>query len=336
MQTYPADPAARDRFVLDRRPPRATALDAWTSQGVVIEDERLGSGAIARVATVFLTGRECPWRCAMCDLWQHTRPDDTPPGAIAAQVADARLTIERSADRVDAMKLYNASSFFDPRAIPVQDYPSIADQVAGLARVIVESHPSLVGRRTREFQEALACRAEREVPPALEVAMGLETAHPQALDRLNKRMTVDALAAAADRLIALGAAIRVFLLVSPPFVPRAEQDEWLVRSVDAAFDCGAAVVSLIPTRTGNGAVEALAADALFTPPTLDDLERSFSLALPRRPSEDACVFADLWDLQRHAVCPHCLDARRARLHAMNLTQRVSALVSCAYCGAGQS
>ena len=29
-------------------------------------------GGRARMATVLLTGRECPWRCAMCDLWTYT------------------------------------------------------------------------------------------------------------------------------------------------------------------------------------------------------------------------------------------------------------------------
>jgi len=332
MLTYPADPAARDRFVIDRRPPRRTALDPWRSQGLIVEDERTDAGSLARVATLFLTGRECPWRCAMCDLWQHTTPGDTPPGAIAAQIADARLAIGRSADRVDAMKLYNAGSFFDTRAVPAEDYQPAARQLGSLDRVIVESHPSLVGRRTEEFLEALARNAAGGRPPALEVAMGLETAHPDALERLNKRMTVDALARAADRLAGLGAATRVFLLVSPPFVPVGDQDEWLVRSVDTAFGCGATVVSLIPTRAGNGAVEALATSGLFTAPTLDDVERSLMLALQRRPSEEARVFADLWDLERHASCPHCLDARRARLHALNLTQQIEPPIVCPHCG----
>ena len=48
-------------------------------------------GGRARMATVLLTGRECPWRCAMCDLWTYTTVGDTPRGAIPAQVAAARV-----------------------------------------------------------------------------------------------------------------------------------------------------------------------------------------------------------------------------------------------------
>ena len=55
------------------------------------------------------------------------------------------------------MKLYNAGSFFDPRAVPDADYDAVAEALAGSARVIVESHPALVGPRV----DRLARRARR-------------------------------------------------------------------------------------------------------------------------------------------------------------------------------
>ena len=70
-RSYPDGAKERDRFVLERRGARE-ALDPWRHQGVIVEDEYGEDGAIARVATVFLTGRECPWRCVMCDLWRYT------------------------------------------------------------------------------------------------------------------------------------------------------------------------------------------------------------------------------------------------------------------------
>ena len=74
-----------------------------------MEDERTESGEIAPVATILLTNRECPWRCLMCDLWQHTLAGPTPIGAIPAQIdyALAQLPSAR------AIKLYNSGSFFD-------------------------------------------------------------------------------------------------------------------------------------------------------------------------------------------------------------------------------
>ena len=126
-------------------------------------------------------------------------------------------------------------------------------------------------------------------------------------------------------------ALRVFLLISPPFVPAHEQDGWLLRSIDAAFDCGASVVSLVPTRPGNGAIDALAIAGSFRPPELDDIERSFALALDHARGRGR-LFVDLWDLERFTACPHCFAARRDRLQAMNLEQRTLAPHQCAACG----
>jgi radical SAM enzyme (TIGR01210 family) len=317
---YPAARAARDRFVLRHRGERPVH-DPWRHQGVVVEDEPTRGGSHQRVATVFLTGRECPWRCAMCDLWRFTTAVDTPAGAIPTQIGRARCELAAEAPQVEALKLYNAGSFFDPRAVPEADYAAVARTLAGLSRVIVESHPSLVGPRVDRLLAALA--DDNPLPPALEVAMGLETAHPAALDRLNKHFTVADFARAADALAAVGAAMRVFLLLSPPFVPVAEQDEWLLRSLDTAFASGAAVVSLIPTRSGNGTVEALAAAGLFAAPTLATIERSFALAL-RHAAGRGIVLLDLWDLDRFSPDGRCPAALRAALAAANCAQRVPA------------
>jgi radical SAM enzyme (TIGR01210 family) len=320
VNAYPDTAAARDRFVLDRRGPRRRH-DPWRSQGLIVEDERDADGRPARIATVLLTGRECPWRCAMCDLWASTIEEDTPRGAIPAQITATREELKSRDEAIAGIKLYNAGSFFDPRAVPESDYDDVAVALAGLSRIIVESHPALVGPRVDRLIGSLERHAAGERDrPALEVAMGLETAHPEALDKLNKRFTLRGFTDAADALKRRGIALRVFLLISPPFVPFDEQDEWLRRSVDAAFDCGAAVVSLVPTRTGNGTVEALAELGDFRPPGLDDIERSFALALQHAQGRGR-VFVDLWDLERFAGPTATLDSTRARLRAMSLEQR---------------
>ena len=322
---FPVAAVARDRFVLDRRGPRQQH-NPFRYQGISVEDERDRDGRPARVATVFLTGRECPWRCTMCDLWRYTTLADTPLGAIPAQIADARASIASDAVPVTAIKLYNAGSFFDPRAVPEADYEAVAAVLTGLALVIVESHPALVGPRVDRLLAALERHGDPADPPRLEVAMGLETAHPEALDRLNKRFALDGFARASRRLADRGVALRVFLLISPPFVPVDEQDAWLQASVEAAFSCGAAVVSLVPTRPGNGALDALGVGS-FRTPDLDDIERSFALALAHARGRGR-VFVDLWDLERFAACRTCLRARRERLHTMNLEQRSLPPVSC--------
>lgn len=327
---YPASSASRDLFVVDRRPPRAVH-DPWRYQDVVVEDERAADGRTVRTATVFLTGRECPWRCVMCDLWRYTTPTETPPGAIPAQVAAARERLRRERPAVAHLKLYNAGSFFDSRAVPEEDYEAVAAEVAEFARVTVESHPALVGARVDRFLQALDFhRPENGNAVQLEVAMGLETVHQEALERLHKRMTVEQFVEAANHLARRGVALRVFLLIAPPFVPPDQQESSLLESVDVAFGCGAAVVTLIPTRDGNGALEALSAEGSFRLPRLHEIEWSVDQAYARAAGRGR-LFVDLWDLHRFSDCPACFPARRHRLDVMNLEQRIAPRITCEQC-----
>ena len=111
---YPYGRRARYRFVLARRPPRRP-VDPVAHQGLVIEPERAADGTCVDTATVFLTGRECPWRCVMCDLWTHTTTAVTPRGAIPRQIASAIAAMRQGPAMPSVIKLYNAGSFFDGR-----------------------------------------------------------------------------------------------------------------------------------------------------------------------------------------------------------------------------
>jgi radical SAM enzyme (TIGR01210 family) len=274
------------------------------------------------VLTVLIANRECPWRCLMCDLWHSTTESSVPRGAVAAQIRDSLSAFPR----VRRAKLYNAGSFFDPHAIAPEDLPEIVRSVHGLDRVIVECHPALVGNACRRFAE--------DLPGRLEVAMGLETVHPEALSSLNKRMTLDDFGRAADRLSSWRVPFRAFVLLGAPRIPAGEAVAWTGRSVEFAFDCGAAAVTIIPTRSGNGALEALERRGEFAPPALEDLELALALALGirhRRGRAGVRVFADLWDVDRLRRCGSCFPRRRDRLAAMNRTQTVPPVGSTGFC-----
>ena len=103
---------------------------------------------------------------------------------------------------------------------------------------------------------------------------------------------------------------------------------WAARSLDFAFDCGATAAALIPTRSGNGAMETLESTGDFSPPKLETLEAAaaYGVGLHR-----GRVFTDLWDLRSTSNCPHCFKARVNRLRTMNLQQTVLAPIQCAHC-----
>jgi len=307
-----ADP---DRWILERRGPR-NEVNVSRVIASFLEHERTERGEIVDVATLFLANRECPWRCLMCDLWKNTTKELTPPGAVAGQIRHALSELPKTR----RVKLYNSGSFFDPRAIPPEDHDEIAQLLSGFERVIVESHPALIGDACWRLRDGLAGE--------LEVAMGLETVHRQALEALNKRMTLEDFGRAAARLLAEGVSVRVFVLLGIPFVSADESLHWTCQSIQAALDLGATAVSVIPTRLGNGALDALQARGDFAPPDLRMLEAAsaFGVGLGR-----ARVFADLWDLRQFSRCDHCLPARAERLRRQNLAQEVTASIDCDAC-----
>ncbi len=319
--------AARTAFVLDRRAAK-NALDPERAYGAFAEEEPedrdedrdRDRGGVARVATILLTNRECPWRCVFCDLWKNTLDATVPPGAILAQIREALARLPECR----WIKLYNAGSFFDPLAIPPGDLPAIAEALGGFERVIVESHPKLVGDATLEFRDLLRGQ--------LEVAMGLETADEAVLEKLNKGMTVRDFARAVELLRREEIDVRAFVLVQPPFVEPEDAVDEAVRAAAFAEEAGADVVSLLPTRGGNGALEALAIEGKFSSPRLSTLEDALDRSLRGR----ARVFADTWDLGAFADCPACFPPRRDRLARMNLSQRVEPRIECPACSTSRS
>lgn len=289
---------AEDRRIRALRPPRPP-VEPWRPIDWQREVE-WRDDVEEHALVIFLAGAECPFTCVFCDLWRYTTEEPTPAGAIPEQIRIALdqairdaagsddTTREIDVFEADCIKLYNASNFFEKRAVPPEDDPAIARAVAGFRRVVVECHPRLVVRRCFDFAARLDGR--------LEVAMGFETAHPEALSRLNKRVDLDDLRRAARDLRANGIGVRAFVLLGAPFVPPDAALDWLERSVEFALDQGAEIVSLIPVRGGEGELARLERAGAFQPPDLDAVEAGFERC--RRLSDR--VRLDAWDLDRLA------------------------------------
>ena len=311
--------AAADARIRRLRPPKPL-VDPYTAHGALVEDERRPGAARERALTIFLAGAECPFTCSFCDLWRFTIDGPTPPGALSAQVE--KVLNGASTPLPDRLKLYNASNFFDRRAVPLADRDRLAALAEPFGAVTVESHVNTIGKETLAFARQLRGR--------LEVAVGLETIHPQALARLNKRLELPRFAAATRLLADHGIDLRVFVLVGAPHVPPAESVAWTIRTVEYAVAQGASVVAIIPVRGGNGELERLQSLGEFAPPSLSQLEAALDGCLQ---FTECVVTADTWDVERFASCGGCRGARADRLRRINLTGQPEARIDCAVCGA---
>ena len=251
------------------------------------------------VAVMLLTGAECAFTCLHCDLWKYTLDGPTPPGGLPAQI-DACLAGLPPVGGMNrpAVKLYNASNWADPRAVPDADLPAIAGRLRGFERAVVENHPRLTrpgpaGERLVRFRDLLAAFG-----CDLEVALGLETADPAALAGLNKSATADDFAAAADWLIREGMGVRAFVLLRPPGVQFVDSAAAVAAAADGvrfALDCGAGVAAVVPQRAGNGAVDRLAAAGAWVPPTVAELSAVQDAVLPLAAARGRVAVVDAWD-----------------------------------------
>jgi hypothetical protein len=167
-----------------------------------------------------------------------------------------------------------------------------------------------VDDRCISFAKAIA-------PVKLEIAMGLETVDPEVLPRIKPSMTLDDFENAARLLTDNGIDMRAFILLGPPGHFGTERTDWAKRSIDHAFAMGVGCCVVIPVRPGNGIVDALAAQGLYSRTNLAELQSvvEYGIRLGR-----GRVFADLWDIEWFAACPHCSGARAAALEQMNLMQ----------------
>ena len=285
----------------------------------MLERERTAAGNIEQAVTVFLAGAECPFTCSFCDLWRWTLEGPTPVGAIPTQLARALEQLAPPKPLPDRLKLYNASNFFDRRAVPREDVPRIAELARPFAAVTVESHANTIGPLTLELAALLS--------GTLEVAVGLETIHPVAMTHLNKRLELTRFDQAAEFLAEHGIGLRVFVLLGTPHVPADESIEWTVRTAEYAAARGASRIAIIPVRGGNGELDRLEALGDFVRPTLLELERALEQCLPLT----GVVTADLWDVERLRACETCRKERVARMSRMNLTGRLEPKVSCESC-----
>ena len=216
------------------------------------------------------------------------------------------------------MKLYNASSLFEPRSIrqTPADLAAIAAEVSDLDLVVVEAR-SEQARRASALAPLLRGR--------LEVAIGLEVADDALLRRLGKPTSIARFESAARALAHAQILLRAFVLVQPPFVSPDRSRALAVRTFRLARASGARVVSLLPVVSDHAPMERLRAEGSFSEIALEEY---YAAVADCAAEGGAAVLAELATLSRLPGCAACRPAREAALAALNATGRLPP-VSCA-------
>jgi radical SAM enzyme (TIGR01210 family) len=299
-----------DKWIVSMRG-KKNPVDPLRPYGWMVEKERTISGKIEDTGIIFLTNRECPFHCLMCDLWKNTTNISIPAGAIPEQIDWAI----KQMPYVKHLKLYNSGSFFDERAIPEEDYKGIAALLEKFETIIVESHPKLINDKCLKFRDMLS--------PELHIALGLETVH--SLISLNKQMTLEDFSNSVAFLTEHEIQSRAFILLRPPLLSESEGIYWAERSIDFAFSSGVECCTIIPVRAGNGAMDFLMQKGDFSLPDIRSLETVLEYGIGLNSGR---VFADVWNLGLFSKCNKCVEKRTARLIEMNLSQEIFPVVEC--------
>ena len=125
LTVYPEQPAERDRWILARPAAIAAELDPLRPYAFFAEEECSADGTVHSRSRRFSDEPGVPVALRdvrsveehACGIRSGRRDPGTDRLCIGAPPAARQI------------KLYNSGSFFDPRAIPVEDFPAIADRV---------------------------------------------------------------------------------------------------------------------------------------------------------------------------------------------------------------
>jgi radical SAM enzyme (TIGR01210 family) len=274
-----------------------------------VETEIFPDGSPKKIGTVYLRNGACPLACVYCALYRSAAEGPASGDEVAGQIREAR----RRMPDIAGVKLYNASSLFEPGSIrqTPEDLSAIAREVSDLELVVVEARSE---------------NAYRAVPLApllsgkLEVAIGLEAADDGLLALLNKPTTVARFRQACAILARAGILVRAFVLVQPPFVSGQAARELALRTFELAGAQGARVVSLLPVVSSHEPMERLRRAGFFAEPTLDDFFEVVAACAGRsKGAGGAVVVAETEWLDRLPACGSCRTLKIEALERLNGT-----------------
>ncbi|GGN07014.1 archaeosine biosynthesis radical SAM protein RaSEA [Halarchaeum nitratireducens] len=211
-------------------------------------DEDNTPDGVYQSLTIILNTGGCRWAraggCTMCGyVAESVEGGSVGHDALMDQIqACLDHEAEEADDESGLVKIYTSGSFLDEREVPAETRSAIADTFADRERIVVESLP--------DFVEAERVSDFTDVGLETDVAVGLETATDRVRhDCVNKYFDFADFEDAAAEARSVGAGVKAYLLMKPPFLSESEAVADMKASVEkcAAVE-GCHTVSMNPTN----------------------------------------------------------------------------------------
>ena len=253
---------------------------------VWIDEDRTPDGVVDSLTIILNTGG-CRWAraggCTMCGYVAESVDGGTVPHPALMDQLEAAL--EHEAEAVDEpcplVKIYTSGSFLDEREIPAESRVAIAETFGDRDRIVLESLPDFVA------PDKLTDFLDHGIQT--DIAVGLETTNDRIRhDCVNKYFDFTDFEAAASTAADVGAGIKAYLLMKPPFLTESEAVDDMVTSIR---ECApyAHTVSMNPTNVQRYTmVDELYFNGGYRPPWLWSIVE----ALDRTSDVDALVVSD--------------------------------------------
>ena len=194
-------------------------------------DEDNTPDGVQQSLTIILNTGGCRWAraggCTMCGYVAESVEDGSVTHEQLAAQLDACLEHERNnADEPSPLvKIYTSGSFLDEREVPAETRELVAEQFADRDRLVLESLP--------DFVEPERLEVFIDAGLAVDVAIGLETATDRVRhDCVNKYFDFADFEAACETAASVGAGVKAYLLLKPPFLTEAEAISDMISSIE--------------------------------------------------------------------------------------------------------
>ncbi|WP_266078502.1 archaeosine biosynthesis radical SAM protein RaSEA [Haladaptatus caseinilyticus] len=236
---------AHNSVMRDIRARKEKHYDPHEPTRVWLDEDNTPDGVYQSLTIILNTGG-CRWAraggCTMCGYVAES----VEGGSVAHEALMDQIEVcleherENTDEKSGLIKIYTSGSFLDEREVGAETRQAIAETFSDRDRIVVESLPDFVEQGKLEDFTGVGLETD--------VAIGLETANDRVRkDCVNKYFDFDQFIEASEHADAVGAGIKAYLLMKPPFLSEADAVQDMKESIRKCAEY-AHTVSMNPTN----------------------------------------------------------------------------------------